>query len=43
MQSRAVVTGADRGLGNALPFFLTNRDDEDRLAMVDYLGREWPW
>ena len=27
----------------ALPFFLNNRAEEDRLAMVDYLGNEWPW
>lgn len=33
----------DEAAAKALPFFLTNRDDEDRLAMVDYLGSEWPW
>ncbi len=27
----------------ALPIFLSNRADEDRLVMVDYLGDEWPW
>jgi hypothetical protein len=21
----------------------TDRDDEDRLVMRDYQGREWPW
>jgi NAD(P)-dependent dehydrogenase (short-subunit alcohol dehydrogenase family) len=27
----------------ALPFFLRPRPDEDRLALVDYEGNEWPW
>jgi NAD(P)-dependent dehydrogenase (short-subunit alcohol dehydrogenase family) len=27
----------------AIPFFLTNREDENKLALVDYLGQEWPW
>ena len=27
----------------ALPIFLDNRDDEDRLFLVDYKGQEWPW
>jgi NAD(P)-dependent dehydrogenase (short-subunit alcohol dehydrogenase family) len=27
----------------ALPFFLQDRDDEDRLTMIDYLGHEWPF
>jgi len=27
----------------ALPFFIGARDDEDRLALVDYQGQEWPW
>jgi NAD(P)-dependent dehydrogenase (short-subunit alcohol dehydrogenase family) len=27
----------------ALPFFLDQRPDEDRLALVDYDGNEWPW
>jgi NAD(P)-dependent dehydrogenase (short-subunit alcohol dehydrogenase family) len=29
--------------GKAIPFFLTDRPDEDKLALVDYLGQEWPW
>jgi NAD(P)-dependent dehydrogenase (short-subunit alcohol dehydrogenase family) len=27
----------------AVPLFLANREDEDRLVMVDYQGQEWPW
>jgi NAD(P)-dependent dehydrogenase (short-subunit alcohol dehydrogenase family) len=27
----------------ALEYFLRPRDDEDRLVMRDWLGREWPW
>ena len=27
----------------AVPFFLGRREDEDRLAMVDFAGDEWPW
>ncbi|HEY3341494.1 MAG TPA: SDR family NAD(P)-dependent oxidoreductase [Anaerolineae bacterium] len=27
----------------AVPFFLSDRPDEDTLALVDYLGQEWPW
>jgi hypothetical protein len=27
----------------ALPFFIDDRDDEDNLEMVDYLGCSWPW
>jgi NAD(P)-dependent dehydrogenase (short-subunit alcohol dehydrogenase family) len=27
----------------ALEYFLQARDDEDRLVMRDWLGREWPW
>jgi NAD(P)-dependent dehydrogenase (short-subunit alcohol dehydrogenase family) len=27
----------------ALPFFLEEREDEDRLVLVDYLGQEWSW
>ena len=27
----------------ALEYFLGARDDEDRLVMRDWLGREWPW
>ena len=29
--------------GKALPIFLADRPDEDRLVMVDYEGVEWPW
>ena len=27
----------------AIPIFLGQREDEDRLVLVDYLGNEWPW
>jgi hypothetical protein len=27
----------------AIPYFLDDRDDEDRLVMIDYEGREWPF
>ena len=27
----------------AVPFFLDAREDEDRLALVDYQGQEWSW
>jgi NAD(P)-dependent dehydrogenase (short-subunit alcohol dehydrogenase family) len=27
----------------AIPAFLADRKDEDRLVMIDYQGREWPW
>jgi NAD(P)-dependent dehydrogenase (short-subunit alcohol dehydrogenase family) len=29
--------------GPALAYFLQSRDDEDRLVLRDWLGREWPW
>lgn len=27
----------------AIPIFVSARDDEDRLVLVDYQGNEWPW
>ena len=27
----------------AIPIFLNNRENEDRLFLVDYQNREWPW
>jgi NAD(P)-dependent dehydrogenase (short-subunit alcohol dehydrogenase family) len=27
----------------ALPFFLSERENEDRLVLVDFQGQEWPW
>ena len=27
----------------AIPYFLNDREDEDRLVMVDYEGKEWSW
>jgi len=29
--------------GYAIPIFLDNQMDEDRLVLVDYQGKEWPW
>ena len=28
---------------HALAYFLSEREDEDRLALRDWQGREWPW
>jgi NAD(P)-dependent dehydrogenase (short-subunit alcohol dehydrogenase family) len=28
---------------HALPIFLRPGEDEGRLVLVDYQGREWPW
>lgn len=33
----------EEAAAKALPFFINPREDEDRLAMVDYQGQEWPW
>jgi NAD(P)-dependent dehydrogenase (short-subunit alcohol dehydrogenase family) len=33
----------EEAAAKALPILLGPRDDEDRLAMVDFEGREWPW
>lgn len=33
----------EEAAGKALPIFLADRVDEDRLVMVDYEGVEWPW
>ena len=33
----------EEAAGKALPIFLADRADEDRLVMVDYEGVEWPW
>jgi hypothetical protein len=27
----------------ALPTFLEDREDEDRLVLIDHEGQEWPW
>ena len=27
----------------ALPILLNDREDEDKLAMIDYEGQEWSW
>ena len=29
--------------GKAIPFFLTDRADENTLVLVDHQGQEWPW
>ena len=33
----------DEAAARAIPFFLEQRDDEDRLVMIGYQGEEWPF
>ena len=33
----------EESAARAIPFFLEDRLDEDRLVMIDYEGREWPF
>jgi NAD(P)-dependent dehydrogenase (short-subunit alcohol dehydrogenase family) len=33
----------EEAAARALPIFLETRDEEDRLVLIDYEGREWPW
>ncbi len=33
----------EEAAAKALPFFLNERQDEDRLVLCDWRGREWPW
>jgi NAD(P)-dependent dehydrogenase (short-subunit alcohol dehydrogenase family) len=33
----------EEAAAKAVPFFLDAREDEDRLALIDYQGQEWPW
>lgn len=33
----------EEAAAKALPFFLGNRENEDRLVLVDYQGAEWEW
>jgi NAD(P)-dependent dehydrogenase (short-subunit alcohol dehydrogenase family) len=33
----------EEAAGYAIPFFLNDLEDEDRLHLVDYQGNEWPW
>jgi len=33
----------DDAAAYAIPIFVNAREDEDRLALVDYQGNEWPW
>jgi NAD(P)-dependent dehydrogenase (short-subunit alcohol dehydrogenase family) len=33
----------EEAAGFAIPFFLNDQKDEDRLVLVDYEGREWAW
>jgi NAD(P)-dependent dehydrogenase (short-subunit alcohol dehydrogenase family) len=33
----------EEAAANAIPILLGEREQEDRLAMVDYEGNEWPW
>ncbi len=34
---------AEEAASKALPLFLGDREDEDRLVMIDYKGCEWEW
>jgi NAD(P)-dependent dehydrogenase (short-subunit alcohol dehydrogenase family) len=33
----------EEAAAKALPFFLSNREDEGRLVLIDYQGQEWPF
>jgi hypothetical protein len=33
----------EEAAAKAIPIFLGQREDEDRLVLVDYAGSEWPW
>ncbi|OGO73300.1 MAG: hypothetical protein A2Z49_05480 [Chloroflexi bacterium RBG_19FT_COMBO_56_12] len=33
----------EEAAAKAIPIFLGKREDEDRLVLVDYAGKEWPW
>jgi NAD(P)-dependent dehydrogenase (short-subunit alcohol dehydrogenase family) len=33
----------EEAAARAIPIFLAARPDEDRLALVDFDGKEWPW
>ena len=33
----------EEAAARAIPIFLGQREDEDRLVMVDFDGNEWPW
>jgi NAD(P)-dependent dehydrogenase (short-subunit alcohol dehydrogenase family) len=33
----------EEAAAKAIPFFLDDLEDEGRLALIDYLGREWPF
>ena len=33
----------EEAAARAVPFFLHARADEDKLALIDYQGQEWPW
>jgi NAD(P)-dependent dehydrogenase (short-subunit alcohol dehydrogenase family) len=33
----------EEAAAKALPIFLGDRANEDRLVLIDYLGNEWPW
>jgi hypothetical protein len=33
----------EQAAGMAIAFFLGDLANEDRLAMIDYEGQEWPW
>lgn len=40
---RADLEPEEEAAGLALPFFAGDRDDEDKLVLIDYEGQEWPF
>jgi NAD(P)-dependent dehydrogenase (short-subunit alcohol dehydrogenase family) len=39
----AAMLEPEEAAARAIPFFLDDLPDEDRLRLVDYEGQEWPW
>jgi NAD(P)-dependent dehydrogenase (short-subunit alcohol dehydrogenase family) len=33
----------EEAASKAIPIFLGQQEDEGRLVLVDYVGKEWPW
>ncbi len=42
-KNMAAALEPEESAAKALPIFLGQKEDEDRLALVDYEGNEWPW
>jgi NAD(P)-dependent dehydrogenase (short-subunit alcohol dehydrogenase family) len=43
MKNMEATLEPEEAAARAIPIFLGQREDEDRLVMVDYDGNEWPW